>query len=476
MPFDDKHFNARQRFTSGTGHLVGIGGAGMSVIAEIMHSQGIRVQGSDRQESAVTEHLRARGINVFVGHKTEQIQGADYLVVSSAIKADNPEYFRAQELGLEILHRSQALAFLTETKRLIAVAGAHGKTTTSGMLASALLHLELDPSFALGADLVSDGVSLPGGRSGGGKMFVIEADESDGSFLNYVPDVALITNIEADHLDNHKDSSAIDDLFLHFVGRIASGGVLVCCGDDSGVQRLLRNELPVQTTTYGFEHSNDYVIEQVSSLENTFGSAFELVTTDALGEERYQIQINVPGIHNVLNAAGAFVALLRVGVSGRDAALALASFNGAKRRFDLKRQGDLTVIDDYAHHPTEVDAFLKAVELHFPGRRKIAVFQPHLYSRTQAFKNEFATALAAAEIVILDEIYAAREIADGTVTSQLIVDLVNKISPGKASYVPGAEKILAHLASQVQPGDVVLSIGAGDITALSDLIAERIKL
>lgn len=476
MPFDDDYFKARQRFVTGTGHLVGIGGAGMSVVAEIMHSQGIRVQGSDRQDSAVSEHLRDRGIKVFVGHKADQIQGADYLVVSSAIKADNPEIARARDLGLEILHRSQALAFLTESKRLIAVAGAHGKTTTSGMLASALLHLELDPSFALGADLVSDGISLPGGRNGGGKSFVIEADESDGSFLNYAPDVALITNIEADHLDNHKDASAIDKLFAQFITCIASGGVLVCCGDDDGVRRLLSQDLPVQTKTYGFGSTNDYVIEHASPLENAFGSVFELVTTDALGSERYQIQINVPGSHNVLNAAGAFVALTHIGVNGRDAAAALTSFSGAKRRFDLKRQGAVTVIDDYAHHPTEVSAFLKAVGQHFPGRRKIAIFQPHLYSRTRVFKNEFAIALALADVVILDEIYAARETPDGSITSQTIVDLVNEISPDKASYVPGAEQILSYLSDQVQVGDIVLTIGAGDITALSDLIVERIKL
>jgi UDP-N-acetylmuramate--alanine ligase len=454
-------------------HLIGIGGAGMSGIARLLLARGVVVSGSDARSSAVVSSLEAAGATVFVGHRAEQVPAGATLVVSSAVRPDNPELVRARELGLRVLHRSEALAALMAGRRAVAVAGTHGKTTTTGMITVLLQRTGLDPSFAIGGELTEGG---QGAHEGAGEAFVAEADESDGSFLLYRPEVAVITNVEPDHLDHYGSAAAVEAAFEAFCDRVTDGGLVVACGDDPGARGVVERAAPglaargVQVHFYGPSAGNDL---RVVSLEHRpEGVRFGLLPEHAhLGVgEVGPVTLPVPGVHNALNAAAAWLVARHFGVDGASALTALTSFGGTRRRFETKGSaGGVRVVDDYAHHPTEVAAVLRAARSVAGPGRVIALFQPHLFSRTRIFAADFAAALGLADEVVVLDVYAAREDPEPGVSGELIVAQV-PLPPSSVAYAPRAAAAVAEVVRRARPGDLVLTIGAGDVTALGPQI------
>ncbi|GIG23157.1 hypothetical protein Cch01nite_38810 [Cellulomonas chitinilytica] len=454
-------------------HLVGVGGAGMSAIAALLAARGLAVSGSDAADGPALPGLRAAGVAVHVGHDAALVEGVDTVVVSSAVRGTNPELARARALGLRVLHRSEALAALMADRDAVAVAGAHGKTTTSAMVATALLHAGADPSFAIGGTVLSDDGPLGGSRDGAGRAFVAEADESDGSFLAYAPLVAVVTNVEPDHLDHYGSTEAFEDAFVAFAGRVRSGGTLVACADDAGAARLVdrvRDDLAargVDVVTYGTSAGADV---RVGALRPSgTGWRVRLEAPDA----GVEVTLAVPGEHNALNAAAAWVAARRLGVPGDVAAEGLGAFRGTGRRFeDRGTVAGVRVVDDYAHHPTEVAALLRAARSVVGDGRVLVLFQPHLFSRTRTFAEEFGRALDLADLVVVTDVYAAREDPDPTVTGALLVERV--ATPGKATFVPDRVAAARAVAAAARPGDLLLTVGAGDVTALAPVVLEEL--
>ncbi|MPV49518.1 UDP-N-acetylmuramate--L-alanine ligase [Pseudactinotalea sp. HY160] len=444
-------------------HFIAIGGAGMSVVAELLLAAGHDVQGSDQRESTALDRLRGLGARVWVGHDADHVAGADLVVISTAIRENNVELVAARAGGIEVIHRSEALAMAAADADFVAVAGAHGKTSTSGMLAVALREAGLDPGFAVGAIVVGVG----SGAHAGTGPFVAEADESDGSFLNYRPRIGIVTNIEPDHLDHYGSVRAVYTAFEEFAGRIVPGGLLIACADDIGSAALaaLAAARGIRACTYGTSPGADVRLEHVHS---GAGSASAVLTTDDLS---LRLDLAVPGEHNVLNAAAAWCAGVELGVSPVAMADALATFGGTSRRFETKGEvGGIRVIDDYAHHPTEVTALLRtARQVAGPGR-VLAVFQPHLFSRTAAFAAEFAGALALADEAFVLPIYPAREEPQPGVTSALITDAAPALRPA-ASFDDAVDAI----RRDARPGDLVLTIGAGDVTALGPRLVASLR-
>lgn len=451
-------------------HFVAIGGAGMSVIAELMLAQGTDVSGSDRADSPVLARLAELGARVHVGHDRAHVSGADVVVVSTAIPADNPEVVEARDQGIEVIHRSRALARVARDQEFVAVAGAHGKTTTSAMLALALADLGTDPSYAIGAQLRGRG---SGGHLGSGAAFIAEADESDGSFLAYHPRVAVVTNIEPDHLDHYGTEAAVHQAFADFAARIVPGGLLVACTDDPGAAALARRAAAdgVRVLGYGSTPIADLPQVRIESEElGGQGSTAVLVDAGASPEQRTPLTLAVPGEHNVRNATAAWCAGRELGAPPEALARALGTFTGTARRFeDRGSTAGVRVVDDYAHHPTEVAALLATARRVAGDGRVLVLFQPHLFSRTEAFASAFADALSAADAVVLTAIFPAREEPRPGVTSALIADQV----PG-AHYLPDHEEAARLIADLAAPGDLVLTVGAGDVTALGPVILARL--
>jgi UDP-N-acetylmuramate--alanine ligase len=450
-------------------HLVGVGGAGMSAIAALLAARGLTVSGSDAADGPALPALREAGVRVHVGHDAALVDDVDTVVISSAVRASNPELARARERGLRVLHRSEALAALMVDRDAVAVAGAHGKTTTSAMVATALLHAGADPSFAIGGTVFSAEGPLGGSRDGAGPAFVAEADESDGSFLAYAPLVAVVTNVEPDHLDHYGSEEAFEDAFVAFAGRIRTGGVLVACADDAGAVRLVERvrgtlaERGIAVVTYGTSPHADVRVGDLVADDDRW--AFELSTPDV----RTTVRLAVPGTHNALNAAAAWAAARRLGVA--DAAEGLGAFRGTGRRFeDRGTAGGVRVVDDYAHHPTEVAALLRAARSVAGTGRVLALFQPHLYSRTRTFAAQFGEALDLADVVVVTDVYAAREDPDPAVSGALIVDRVP--TPGRATFVADRHDAARAIAAAARPGDLLLTVGAGDVTVLASDVLE----
>ena len=449
-------------------HLIGIGGAGMSVVAELLASRGATVEGSDREESAVLEHLRSVGVRAFVGHEASHVDPTSVVVVSTAIREDNPELAIARERGQLVMHRSQALALAATGMRFVAVAGAHGKTSTSGMLAIALAACGLDPSVAVGGVLPQLGT---GAHLGGGDVFVAEADESDGSFLNYSPAIEIVTNVEPDHLDRYHSREEFEQIFVEFARRMVPGGLLVTCAEDEGAVRLAdaaRAE-GLRVVTYG--RAERALCEVDVAISDVQVSAHGARARLAWGEHSAELVMSVPGDHNVLNAAGAWVAGIECGLEPQAVADGLGRFTGAARRFEaLGQVGTRRLFDDYAHHPTEVEAAIREARVVADGAQVTVVFQPHLYSRTRIFAERFARALAGADHVVLAGIYGAREDPEPGVDSTLISSRV----PG-ASYVEDMHEA-ARLAASVTPEHgVCVTMGAGSITRCGDDVLEEWK-
>lgn len=448
-------------------HLIGIGGAGMSVVAELLLARGAQVSGSDQSDSAALEHLRACGVTAFVGHSADQLSADATVVVSSAIRPTNPEYAVARERGQEIIHRSQALALAAEGMRFVAVAGAHGKTTTSGMLTMALRHVGADPSAAVGSVLPEIG---SGALVGSGDIFVAEADESDGSFLNYAPTVELVTNIEPDHLDRYGSTEAFEQIFQEFLERLLPEGVLVTCVEDAGAARLaaFAEEQGREVIGYGRPERSlrtpDVTIEELECAATSGGAVLRVTRAGTVIEQR--LELSVPGEHNVLNAAGAWVSGVWLGIDPAAMAQGLGAFQGTARRFELRGEcAGRRVIDDYAHHPTEVEAALAQARTVAGEGHLTVLFQPHLYSRTMSFAQRFAEALNAADTVIVCDIYAAREDPVEGVDSQIITQHLLG-----ARFVPDMFEA-ARLAAQSTPeGGVVMTMGAGSITQVAPTV------
>jgi len=455
-------------------HLVGVGGAGMSAVAPLLAARGLRVSGSDAHDGAALAGLRAAGVEVHVGHDAAHVEDVDTIVVSSAVRASNPEVVRARERDLPVLHRSEALAALMADRDAVAVAGAHGKTTTSGMIAAALVHAGTDPSYAIGGVVRATTGTLGGARHGDGP-FVAEADESDGSFLAYEPLVAVVTNVEPDHLDHYGTRERFEAAFERFADRVRDGGMLVACTDDPGAARLVaatRDRLTargVDVRTYGTGPDADV---RVGVSERTPDGRWQVVLTPR-GEPPVTLHLRVAGAHNALDAAAAWCALRRLGVAPDQAAAGLDDFVGTGRRFEERgTAGGVRVVDDYAHHPTEVTALLRAARQVAGDGRVVALFQPHLYSRTRTFAREFGEAFDLADAVVVTAVYAAREDPDPAVTGALVVDAVP--TPGKAVYVADRQEAARAVARLAQPGDLLLTVGAGDVTELAPVVLAQL--
>ncbi|MGW9555573.1 UDP-N-acetylmuramate--L-alanine ligase [Nocardiopsis sp. NPDC055551] len=461
----------------GRTHFIGLGGAGMSGIARVLLQSGVEVSGSDARDSDTLRELEQMGARVHVGHAGENLGPAETLVVSSAIREDNPELVEARRRGIRILPRAAALGALLLNREGVAVSGTHGKTTTTSMVTVVLQHLGAEPGYVIGGKLVTTGL---GADAGVGDAIAVEADESDGSFLMLSPKIAVVTNVEADHLDNYSGLDEIHDNFANFVDRVER--TLIVGVDDPGARKVaeLARERGKRVLTYGEAADADYRITRIRA--RGFTTEFTLQTVDG---DPIDGTVAVPGLHNVLNAAAAVAVADQLGHDLDVAVEGIADFAGAARRFELKGQGDgVGVYDSYAHHPTEIDADLRATraalesfsedaeEDDVPLGRVVALFQPHLYSRTRIFAEEFADALSLADEVVVTEVFAAREDPEPGVTGELIT---SKVSHERVRYVPGREEAVRTVVELARPGDIVLTMGAGDVTELGPHIVAALS-
>jgi len=442
-------------------HFVGIGGAGLSGIARIMLARGLTVSGSDAKQSLALDALRALGATCYVGHDASQVQGADTLVVSTAVRESNPEVVEAQRLGLRMLPRSAALASVMQGRKVVAVAGTHGKTTTTSLLTVALQHCGADPSFAIGGELNESGSNA---HDGSGELFVAEADESDGAFLVYSPYVGLVTNVEADHLDNWGTEAAYYAAFEEFLGRIDTTGFLVMCVDDDGAADLAvtARGRGLTVVTVGESAAAD-----VRAADVRFAGATSTFTVIDRGRRLGEVRLQIPGRHYVLDALAALAAGLGLGFPFADLARGLGSFSGTRRRMELKGEaGGVRVYDSYAHHPNEIAGDLQAARSLARDGRVLVAFQPHMVSRTKIFGAAMGQALGAADVVVVMDVYVAREDPEPGVSGALVADAV-PLPPEDVVFEPRYASTAAHLVERARPGDVVLTLGAGDVTLLA---------
>jgi UDP-N-acetylmuramate--alanine ligase len=441
-------------------HFVGIGGAGLSAIARIMLARGIAVSGSDGQDSPTLDALRELGARVHVGHDAAHVHDVDTLVVSTAIREDNPEYLAALEQGLPVLPRSAALQSVMQGKKVVAVAGTHGKTTTTSLLTVALQAAGAEPTYAIGGDLAGSGVNA---AAGAGELFVAEADESDGAFLVYSPHAAVVTNIDADHLDQWGTEEAYRAAFTEFLDRIEPGGLLVTwAGSEATV--LLAGEARVRglsVVTYGLDGDADLSAHGLRA-EGTRTSFEVRRGAESLGEVRLQI----PGEHYVLNSLAAIATGMELGHGFEGLREGLAAFTGTRRRMELKGEAaGIRVYDSYAHHPSEIRGDLQAARAVAGEGRVVVAFQPHLVSRTRIFGTQMGAELGAADEVVVLDVYLAREDADPAVTGRLVADAV-PLPAGQVEFVPELDDAPAALVARARPGDLVLTLGAGTVTQL----------
>lgn len=447
--------------TSGVyAHFIGIGGAGMSGLARVLHDRGIAVTGSDLKESRYTLALQELGVPVAIGHDASNLGDPEVVVVSSAIPERNPEYAEALRRGLPVWPRARMLAHLAEERRTVAIAGTHGKTTTSSMVAAMLAAAGESPSFLIGGEV---GGFASNAMHGDGDLYVVEADESDGSFVYLAPHVAVITNIEADHLDHYAGIEEIEETFAAFVARIPSGGTLVACADDERVMKLA-GKSGVRVVTYGRASTADV---RCTSVERT-GEGMRFDVTFENGQP-LGARIAVPGEHMALNATAALAVAHVLGLDPGRAVSALESFEGVKRRFDhIGEALGVRVVDDYAHHPTEVRATLGAArDVAADNGRLWVVFQPHRYSRTQAFVREFGESFGSADRVIIMDVYSAGETPIPGVSGKTVVDAILRSTPrARVAYLPHRRDIAPYLARGVRSGDLVMTMGAGDVTTM----------
>jgi UDP-N-acetylmuramate--alanine ligase len=448
-------------------HLVGIGGFGLSAIARVLLGKGYRVSGSDQQANDLSAELAAAGAVIYEGHKGNQVAGADVVLISSAIPMENPEVVAAHEAGIPVLKRSDFLGALMAGTHGIAVAGSHGKTTTTGMLAQILVAAGLDPSVIVGGVLPAIDSN---GRAGQGDYFVIEADEYDRMFLGLRPQTAVVTNLEHDHPDIYPTAASYRQAFQDFVSLLPPGGKLVVCTDDIGVTKLAHETTPpgVSVVTYGLETADWQALDlRVNQLG---GSDFLVQNgSNIVGLAR----LRIPGEHNVRNALAAIAVSSELGVDFGVIRETLAEFGGIGRRFQMLGEiGDVTVVDDYAHHPTEIQATLAAARQRFPGRRIWAVWQPHTFSRTKLLLSEFSTSFANADRVVLLDIYRSRETDNLGLDGQAVL---KAIKHPDAYHAAGMEEATGYILDRIRPSDVVLTLTAGDGNLVGQWLLERLE-
>lgn len=457
-------------------HFLAIGGAGMSGIAAAYQQLGLPISGCDQVDSATLRQLAASGISTAVGHDPSHLDGVQTLVVSSAIRQDLPELVAAQQRGIRVWHRSAALAALMLERVGISIAGSHGKTTTSAMTAVLLDAAGADPSYVIGAPLASNRRSA---HLGGGELFVVEADESDGSFLQYPTRYAVITNIEADHLDNWTDAHHYAAGFGQFATAPSVQHVVICY-DDPGARRLA-DELRAAgrpVTTYGVADDADVRLNDVDFEGASPGATLTVpdeLADAASGEQSWRLKLQVPGLHNLQNAAAAFALGRLLGLDAEALLAGAQAFTGTLRRFQAVGQpavpgGQISVFDDYAHHPTELRAALSAARTVSPEGRLVACFQPHLFTRTRDFATEFGQALSLADVVVVTDVYPSREDPIPGVTGELVADAARAAGAQHVHYVADKADLPAQLASLVRPADLLLTLGAGDVTLVGPLL------
>jgi UDP-N-acetylmuramate--alanine ligase len=443
---------------SGRVHFVGIGGAGMSGIARVLLARGVQVSGSDAKDSRGLSALKALGADVHVGHDAEHVVGAATVVISSAIRDTNPELTAARAAGTRVVKRAEALAELLVGHRAVAVAGTHGKTTTTSMLTVAAQHCGADPSFAIGGDLNEAGSNA---HQGAGDLFVVEADESDGSFLVYHPFAAVVTNVEPDHLDHYGDAEAVEAAFASFVRTVDPLGYVVTCADDAGAVRLaqLAKADAIDVRTYGTSPSAD--LRMADLVVSGGGSSYQAVLG---GREIGRVQLQVAGEHLARNSAAALLTGIGLGLPEDLLMEGLGGYTGVRRRMELKgTAGGVRVYDDYAHHPTEVRAQLLAARSMAGGGRLVAVFQPHLYSRTAMFADGFGEALGLADEVVVMDVYGAREDPVPGVTGALVAQ---HVPHDRVLFEPSWSAVPQAVVARAKPGDLVVTLGAGDVTQI----------
>ncbi|WP_121252573.1 UDP-N-acetylmuramate--L-alanine ligase [Nocardioides ferulae] len=449
-------------------HFVGIGGAGLSAIARIMLARGVPVSGSDGADSPTLTALREAGARVHLGHAAEQLGDADTVVVSTAVREDNPEYAEAVRRGLRVLPRSAALAAVMAGRRVLAVAGTHGKTTTTSLLTVALEAAGADPTYAVGGDLADRGTNA---AEGSGELFVAEADESDGAFLVYEPWAAVVTNVEADHLDNWGTEEAYRAAFAEFVDRVRPGGFLVCVVDDPGAAELARLARERGVSTVGVGESAD---AEVRARDVVLAGTTSVFTVVDGGRELGRVTLRIPGRHYVLDALAALTVGLRLGLPFDRLRAGLEAFGGTRRRMERKGEAaGVRVYDSYAHHPAEIAGDLQAGRSVAGEGRLVVAFQPHLVSRTRLFGPAMGEALGAADEVVVLDVYLAREEADPEVTGDLVADAV-PLPPERVASVGGLDDAVAELARRARAGDLVLTLGAGDVTQVGPRLLARL--
>jgi len=449
-------------------HFIGIGGYGMSAIARVLLEMGYHVSGSDVMAQELTDKLVAKGAQVYIGHEAAHVVGANMVVYSTALSNDNVEMLAAEELNIPILHRAEMLARIMDARRGIAVAGAHGKTTTSSMVALIMEECGIDPTYIIGGEIMNVGNNAKAGK---GEYVVAEADESDGSFLKYHPELAIVTNIEADHLENYGgDFANLVKAYGTFLSQIKPGGKAIVCYDDDHLRELLPT-LGGTAITYGFSNGADYRVDNL--LLGDRACSFDIIKgQDCIGN----VELTVPGKHNVYNALAAVITCLEAGLTIQAIAKAIKLFRGAKRRFQVLGDVDgILVIDDYAHHPTEIEATIAASKS--TGKRIIAVFQPQRYTRTFFLLEQFSRAFTEADEVIITDIYSpAGELKIEGVTSAKLVELIRTNSNSNVILIPTKEEVHAYLSGHVRSGDLVLTMGAGDIWKSAEGLAKELQL
>lgn len=447
-------------------HLVGIGGAGMSAIARILHDRGEAVSGSDRQENDATRRLRSSGVHVSIGHDERNVEGADVVVYTAAVPEDNPEVAEARRRGIPLLERAAMLGRIMEPYRhRIAVSGTHGKTTTTSMISAIFDRAGLDASVLVGGDV---GALNGNARLGEGAVIVAEACEAFESFLHLRPSIAVLTNIDADHLDYYGTIEHVEDSFRQFLGQVSADGCVVAFADDPRVRSVVES-CDRRAVWFGLTGDPDVLARDIDV--STPRAAYTLVRRgDILG----RVMLGVPGEQNIVDALAASAVAFEMDVTFESIRDGLAAFRGAGRRFEILLEGDVMVVDDYAHHPTEVAATLGSAKSAYPDRRLVAVFQPHLYSRTQAFARDFARSLSAADEVIVTAIYAAREQPIEGVSAETIVRILQESGFANAIYAPDKDTVAADLACSLRRGDLALIMGAGDIREVGERLAETL--
>ena len=448
-------------------HFVGIGGIGMSGIAELLLNLGYKVSGSDLSSSDLTRRLQSIGGVIYEGHAAKQIKGADVVVTSAAIVPDNPEIIAAAQASIPVIPRAEMLAELMRLKYSVAIAGAHGKTSTTSLVAAVLDEGGLDPTVVIGGKLKSIGINA---LLGEGDFIVAEADESDGSFLKMSPTIAVVTNIDREHLDFYKDLDHIKEVFLSFIDRIPFYGLAILCLDDEPIQDIIP-KIKKRFTTYGVSSQADIQAKNIESkgLKSRFA-------VKHLGEHLGEISLNLPGIHNVYNAMASIAVGLELGIDFEVIKSALEIVQGVQRRMEIKGIArDITVVDDYGHHPTEIKFTLQAAKESWPDRRIVVVFQPHRYSRTEALFDDFTRSFYQSDMLVVLPIYAASEKAIKGVDSQSLFEEIRAHGHKDVVFMPSFKTAVSHLKQTLTGGDILLTLGAGDVYKLGETLLKELK-